>query len=108
MTIIIPLKEIEKVIRGLVTNYHNCALKTGKEVKNGKRGQMCDVCEDAVKVALNQIIAAEQLDIKMLDISTPECVEILVRKDKKVIWINVDGICTFRASRIKQLKQNVA
>lgn len=39
----------------------------------------------------------------MLDITAPDSVEVLIRDDKKVVWVNVDGICRFRACRIKKL-----
>lgn len=42
----------------------------------------------------------------IIDITEPERVEVLIRADKKVIWINVDGICRLRCSRIKHLKVN--
>lgn len=38
---------------------------------------------------------------EMIDITTPDVVEIQVRFDGKVVWINVDGICRFRACQIK-------
>jgi hypothetical protein len=40
---------------------------------------------------------------QMIDITAPEVVEILIRDDGKVVWINVDGICRFRACEIKAL-----
>jgi hypothetical protein len=40
---------------------------------------------------------------QMIDITAPEVVEILIRDDGKVVWINVDGICRFRACQIKAL-----
>ena len=39
----------------------------------------------------------------MLDITSPETVEIQIRNDATTIWINVDGICRLRACRIKNL-----
>lgn len=41
-----------------------------------------------------------------IDITAPEHVEILIRQDGKVIWINVDGVCEFRACRINKLILN--
>ena len=40
----------------------------------------------------------------MIDITAPENVEIKIRLDKKVIWINIDGICELRACKIKNLR----
>ena len=37
----------------------------------------------------------------MKDISDPDNLEVQISGDKKTLWINVDGICVFRASRIK-------
>lgn len=41
--------------------------------------------------------------IQLVDINGPEVVEIKIRNDGKVVWINVDGICRLRACQIKQL-----
>ena len=38
---------------------------------------------------------------EMIDITAPDVVEMRVRFDGKVVWINVDGICRFRACQIK-------
>lgn len=43
------------------------------------------------------------MEQKMQDITAPEEVEILVRRDGTVIWVNIDGRCALRACRIKQL-----
>lgn len=40
---------------------------------------------------------------EMLDITQPEEVEVLVRADRKVLWVNVDGQCKLRICRIKNL-----
>lgn len=50
------------------------------------------------------MIRAIDMDRQMVDISEPEAVQIQIRADGKVIWINVDGICRFRACRIKELE----
>ena len=36
----------------------------------------------------------------MIDITGPEHVEIIVRSDRKVVWVNVDGVCQLRCSQI--------
>lgn len=36
----------------------------------------------------------------MLDITGAETVQIQVRKDRKVVWVNVDGVCRLRICRI--------
>lgn len=43
---------------------------------------------------------------EMIDITAPEVVEILIKHDSKVIWINIDGVCMLRACRIKYLEIN--
>jgi hypothetical protein len=40
---------------------------------------------------------------KVLDISNPESVEIIIRHDMKVVWVNIDGICALRACGIKKV-----
>lgn len=40
------------------------------------------------------------------DIIAPDRVEVLIRHDGKVVWVNVDGICRFRACRIVNLEVN--
>ena len=38
--------------------------------------------------------------IEMIDITKPKFVEIEIRKDGQVVWINIDGICQLRVCRI--------
>lgn len=40
---------------------------------------------------------------ELQDITAPENLEIQIRNDSKVVWINIDGVCVFRASRIQNL-----
>ncbi len=42
----------------------------------------------------------------MIDISKPEVIEILIKTDGKVIWINTENGCIFRACCIKKLIVN--
>ena len=37
------------------------------------------------------------------DITAPDIVEVKLREDKKVLWVNVYGICVLRICRIKDL-----
>lgn len=39
-----------------------------------------------------------------VDITEPQIVEIVVRDDKKVVWVNVDGVCVCRICRIPHLE----
>ena len=45
-------------------------------------------------------------EIRLLDITNPENVEIRIRGDGKVIWVNVDGICRLRCCGITCLDIN--
>ena len=42
-------------------------------------------------------------ETRFLDIEGPEFVEITVRKDRNVVWININGVATVRISQIKKL-----
>jgi hypothetical protein len=39
-----------------------------------------------------------------VDITAPECVEILIKNNGKVVWINTENGCQFRACQIKHLE----
>lgn len=39
----------------------------------------------------------------MLDMTAPTIVEVHIRADREVVWINVDGKCLLRCCRIKEL-----
>lgn len=39
-----------------------------------------------------------------LDITAPDCVEIIIKDNGKVVWINTENGCQFRASQIKHLE----
>jgi hypothetical protein len=46
------------------------------------------------------------MDIKMLemiDITAPETVQVQINLHGNTLWVNVDGICRFRACRIGNL-----
>ena len=47
----------------------------------------------------------EELEKAALDITGAVVVQILTRKDKKVVWINVNGVCVLRICQIKKLEQ---
>jgi hypothetical protein len=40
---------------------------------------------------------------QMIDITAPDVVEVSIREDGTVIWINVDGICKLRVCQIPNL-----
>lgn len=39
-----------------------------------------------------------------LDLTAPECVEIRIKNDGKVVWVNTENGCQFRACQIKHLE----
>lgn len=41
--------------------------------------------------------------VEMQDITGADHVEILIRNDSKVLWINVNGVCALRVCQIKEL-----
>ena len=44
---------------------------------------------------------------RMLDIAEPEIVQIQISRNSKTgttVWINVDGICRLRATRVKNIR----
>lgn len=50
----------------------------------------------------NMHIRSEQ-QYTCTDIAGAETVEVQIRDDGKVVWINIDGICRFRVQRFEQL-----
>lgn len=40
---------------------------------------------------------------KMNDVTAPEIVQIQIRGDGTVVWVNINGECALRACRIKNL-----
>ena len=50
---------------------------------------------EVIKIATND---------QMIDITAPSDVEVKIRSDGKVVWVNVDGICKFRACQIGKLE----
>lgn len=49
----------------------------------------------------NEIIRSYEPTMGQLDITGAGDIEIKVRNDKKVIWVNIDGLCVLRVCRIK-------
>ncbi len=48
---------------------------------------------------------ATEKQYRMIDIAEPEVVQIQISQDRKVgttVWINVDGICRLRATRVRK------
>ena len=40
------------------------------------------------------------------DVMAPQHVEVLIREDGQTLWVNVDGVCKFRACKIGKVKVN--
>jgi hypothetical protein len=39
----------------------------------------------------------------LVDITAPQNVEIKIRSDGKVVWINIDGVCRLRACQVPKI-----
>ena len=46
----------------------------------------------------------EELLKRQLDITAPHMVHVGVSADRKVLWVNVDGICVLRVCQIPYLR----
>lgn len=44
------------------------------------------------------------MEMNMVDIVAPKGVQIQVRADGKVLWVNVDGVCVLRCSQVEVLE----
>ena len=51
---------------------------------------------------------AEELIGAAVDITAPNVVEVKVRDDGRVLWVNVDGICALRVCMIPHIVIDVA
>jgi hypothetical protein len=49
------------------------------------------------------IIENSSFDGQMYDITAPPVVEVEIRQDSKVLWVNVNGICALRICQIGEL-----
>jgi hypothetical protein len=47
---------------------------------------------------------AEDLIGAQIDITRPKAVEVRLRNDGSVLWINVDGVCVLRCCQIKNME----
>jgi hypothetical protein len=43
------------------------------------------------------------MELNPLDITGPEEVEIMIKEDGKVLWVNVGGLCVLRICKIGKL-----
>lgn len=53
---------------------------------------------------MNVIVGKTLQDVMQLDVSGPELVQIQIRQDGKVVWVNVDGLCLLRLCMISKLE----
>jgi hypothetical protein len=53
--------------------------------------------------ALNMPVLTE-LTEAFVDITRPREVEVRIREDRRVVWVNVDGICVLRVCQIPDLE----
>lgn len=44
----------------------------------------------------------ESYDGQLLDITAPEHVEVILKADRSVLWVNVEGICRLRICGLKE------
>lgn len=61
------------------------------------------------EVETAQVEPVEKADLDLitqLDITHPQVVEVRIREDGTVLWVNVDGICRLRICQIGHLKLN--
>jgi hypothetical protein len=89
--------------------------KYGGYLKPGELKADCPV-EDACKTCLKKLPAYRRRQNWMEQLKTEELsrivellvrgkfVEVLIRADEKVIWINIDGVCALRVSDIGTLQ----
>jgi hypothetical protein len=51
-----------------------------------------------------QIDHARELSRNMQDITAPGLVQVNISADRKILWVNIDGVCVLRACRISKLE----
>lgn len=54
-------------------------------------------------MATPMMVAQNNADTSLRDMIAPVVVEIQIRADRKVVWVNVDGVCSFRCCQIGEL-----
>jgi hypothetical protein len=65
------------------------------------------VAADTVATVLAAQSPEPKIHIReMIDITAPQDVEVQIRGDGRVVWVNVDGICRFRACQIGHVTVN--
>jgi hypothetical protein len=67
-------------------------------LQQGKPEVAIGIVDNALESAENLIMQA----LEQIDLAQPEVVEVNIRHDAKVLWVNVDGVCRFRVCNIKK------
>lgn len=49
------------------------------------------------------IIGKAIYDGQLLDITGAKIVQVDIRKDRKTLWVNVDGVCILRVCQIEEI-----
>ena len=57
--------------------------------------------QDKKEMAAEKVTKVEELTV--LDITSPKVLEIVIRADGKVIWVNINGICRLRVNDVSSL-----
>ena len=65
-----------------------------KEMIGAEIVKIRDELLETIKIATND---------QIIDVLQPAHVEVKIRGDGKVVWVNVDGVCKFRA-KVKELE----
>jgi hypothetical protein len=53
------------------------------------------------------LASLRNLEMYALDITGAEVVQLQIRHDKDVVWVNVNGVCMLRICAIKKLETEV-
>jgi hypothetical protein len=65
-----------------------------------------DIIASQTEVAALEAAKVKTYSGRMLDITAPEIVEVQIRSDGSVLWVNIDGICRLRACNIGNMLVN--
>lgn len=63
-----------------------------------------DSLEEMDERAMNRHGWFRKVEPSMIDLSPVKVVEVEINKDRKRVWVNVDGKCVLRCSQIKNLE----
>jgi hypothetical protein len=80
--------------------YYQDAVKQKIKLDGFDWGEL-EIITEIIGCASHSDAAKESSDV--LDITGAECVEVSVRRDKKVLWVNTENGCVLRISQIKNI-----